>query len=213
MMAVPAAKYLVCFDKLDNDPAAEQTSVSAIVAFQPPPIDSEDSERDWVSKIDEGYRRGKEEGFASARDLFESQLDEVRRQHDQAIESARAQWAQETADKLATQISAAFQTMETQIAESIVRVLRPVILAAVRDDAIRSLATCLAKLRSGGGGRLISIAGPQALLQELQKRLPESDSSLEFLPGQMADIRVTADQTVIDTQIQSWVSALEPNAG
>ena len=213
MMAVPAAKYLVCFDKPDNEPAFDEAPVPPIVAFQPLPAESDERERDTAAKIEEAYQRGKDEGFASARSLFETELDEARRRHEQAIESARAEWTRETADKLANQVSAAFQTVESLIAESVSRLLRPVFLTAVREDAIRSLASCLAKLRSGDSGRLISITGPQALLEELRKRLPESEAALEFLPSQAADIRVIAGQTIIDTQIQSWVSALEPNAG
>lgn len=210
-MAVPAAKYLVCFDKPDNDPALEQKPVSTVVAFQPLPVENEDLERDWATKIEDAYRRGKEEGFTSARAAFENELDEAGRRHERAIEDARAQWTQETADRLAAQIADAFRTIEAQIAEGVSRLLRPFIQTAVREDAIRSLASCLEKLRSAGGERLISVTGPQALLEELQKRLPESGPSLEFLPSLTADIRVIADQTVIDTQIQSWVSTLEPN--
>jgi hypothetical protein len=203
-MAVSAAKYLVCFDKTESSPPPDRTPPPPIIA-EPPPLEEVDS----TEQIEEAYQRGREEGFASAREAFEAELAEERRRLEQEMATGRSQWVQEVVERLERQIPAAFEAIEAQIAESISRVLRPAIFAAVREEMISSLAANLRKLRSGEGAPLITVSGPSELLDNLRERAPELENSIEFVPGQTVEVKAIADQTVLDSQIQAWSSMLE----
>jgi hypothetical protein len=46
------------------------------------------------------------------------------------------------------------------------------------------------------------------MLDKLRLRLPELESAIEFLPNDNVEVKVIADQTVFESQIQAWISVL-----
>ena len=205
-MAVPAARYLVRFDKSERDRVSDRKPQEAIVVCQTPVVEDDSADR-----LQEAYCRGKEEGLAIARAAFENDLAEERCRFEQEMEVARSRWTEEVVERLADQIPVAFQDVEARIAASVARILRPALLAAVRDEVIASLTASLPKLRSGDGGRMIAISGSNAMLDKLRGRVPELEMAIEFLPSDNVEVKAIADQTVLDSQIQAWLSMLETN--
>lgn len=206
-MAVPAARYLVCFDQSECDQSSDRQAQEATM-LAPEPVEEEDP----VERVQDAFSRGKEEGLAIARAAFDGDLAEQRRRFEKEMEVARTQWTDEVVERLVEQIPTAFREVEARIAASVARILRPALLAAVRDDVIASLTSNLPKLRSGDGSRMIAISGPRTMLEKLRQRMPELETAVEFRPGHGVEVKAIADQTVLDSQIQSWLSMLESGA-
>lgn len=206
-MAVPAARYLVRFDEPERDLAADPPVQESAVVCQAPVIEDDSAER-----LLEAHRRGKEEGVAIARVVFERELAEARRGFAEQMEAARVRWNDEVIEKLANQMPAAFHDVEARIAACVSRILRPALLSAIRDEIISSLMSGFAKLRSGDSGHMISVSGSNAMLDKLRERLPELEMAIEFLPSDNVEVRATADQTVLESQIQAWLSVLDTGA-
>jgi hypothetical protein len=153
-MAVPAARYLVCFDEVERDLGDGLQMQEAIVVCEAPVV-----EDDSAARLAEAYCRGKEEGLVIARAAFERDLAEGRRAFAEQMEVAQSRWIEEVVERLANQIPAAFQDVEARIAACVSRILKPALLAAMRDEVVSSLTLGLAKLRSGESGHIISVSG------------------------------------------------------
>lgn len=203
-MAVPAARYLVHFDEGERGRDSERRAQESVIVSDPQVVEDNSAER-----LQEAYLRGRDEGLAVARDGFDKDVAEVRHRFEEEMEVARARWAEEITNRLADQIPAAFRDVEERIALSVARILRPTLLAAVREDVLASLTSTLRKLRSGDGGHVICISGSGQMLEELRGRLPELERAIEFLPSQDIEVKATADQTILESQMCAWASLLD----
>jgi hypothetical protein len=55
----------------------------------------------------------------------------------------------------------------------------------------------------------MEIVGPEDLLKALQAKLGPEATNVRFSAGAGCDVRVTADQTVLETRLGAWVAKIE----
>lgn len=143
---------------------------------------------------------------AAARAAFEAERARDAEAFEAHLALVRQQWAAESAETLSAGLKAAIAEMEERIANATGRLLLPFLNEAVRAKAVEDLSANITRLLRAPQAPTLRISGPQDLLDMLRTRCGEI--GIEFVPTTDVDVRVTADDTVIETQLSAWRSRL-----
>jgi hypothetical protein len=157
-------------------------------------------------EIEQAFARGLEQGQASARASLEAKLDCQQKQFESAL-AAERQARQAEAAKFAAALAAGFVSLERTIADSVGRLLRPFLAARARAQAVADLRAALVALLGKEPGIALTITGPEPLLAALRDTLPEA--AIRYLANSDCEIRVTANETVLETRLGAWLAGLE----
>jgi hypothetical protein len=200
MSATPAAPYLTEFD------TGGGRSVLAMVG-----------RRDRISKeeaarIAEAHASGAESGKAAALATMEAKLEEQRALSAQQLEAEREVWAAREGQKLAAQLTAGLNALEAQIGDAAARVLAPFLDAQVSRRAVAQLRSELEVLLTKDARLSLSIAGPEDLLQALREELADKACSVTYAASDACDVRISADQTLLETRLAAWKAGIEEAA-
>lgn len=198
MSATPAANYLTEFG------AGADRSALAFVGRSMSHADDE------AARIAEAHARGIEAGKAAALATTEAKLEEQRAHFARQLEAERASWAVQEGEKLSAQLVSGLCALEAQIGDAAARVLAPFLDAQLCRQAVAGLAAELEVLLAKDAGLHVSIAGSEDLLQALRKELHDKAAgSVTYVAGDGCDVRVSADQTLLETRLAAWKAGIE----
>ena len=207
MIPRPVAHYLVHFESL------------AHMAFQsePPPGDSgadlleEQKDDDPEETLRTAREEGFAEGIAAAGKEREVQLAQERQAFELRLAAERENWAHEESEKLAEKIEAAFGEIESNIAECVARILKPIVIDSARTKIVGLLADAIGVLLRGQNCPALAIAGPEDLLTALRERLSPLSAAFNYSFNESVDVRVTAGETLIESQLAAIAARIEAN--
>lgn len=169
----------------------------------PPP--APEPEAAPVNLLEDAYRRGHAAGVAEG----EARLAEERVRSAIRLGEERAKWSDQQAVAIVNGFETACREIETNIASSVARILLPFLAEAVRDKAIGSLVEQIAALTGNSPVPVFKVTGPRELLDLVRAQLEASRrTGIEYEPAETFEVRVVADQTVIETQISAWSERL-----
>lgn len=156
--------------------------------------------------LDEAYRRGYAAGLAEGN----AGLAEERVRGAVRLGEERAKWFDQQAVAIVNGFSTACRELETNIAGSVARILQPFLADAVRDKAIEALVEQISALTCSSPVPVFRISGPGDLLDRVKAQLDTTRrTGIEYQVADTLEIRVVADQTVIETQMQAWTARLK----
>jgi hypothetical protein len=159
-----------------------------------------------VNLLDEAYRRGYAAGLAEG----DAKLAEERVRSAIRLGEERAKWSDQQAVAIVNGFDAACREIETNIASSVARILLPFLAESVRDKAINSLVEQISALTGSSPVPVFKITGPGELLDLVRLQLESTRrSGIAYETADTFEVRVVADQTVIETQISAWKDRLE----
>ncbi|WP_027572787.1 hypothetical protein [Bradyrhizobium sp. WSM1743] len=159
-----------------------------------------------VNLLDDAYRRGHAAGVAEG----EAKLAEERVRSAIRLGEERAKWSDQQAVAIVSGFEAACREIETNIASSVARILLPFLTEAVRDKAIGSLVEQVAALTGNSPVPVFKVTGPSELLDLVKTQLEASRrTGIAYEAAEISEVRVVADQTVIETQISAWSERLK----
>ncbi|RXH41784.1 hypothetical protein [Bradyrhizobium zhanjiangense] len=171
--------------------------------LQPP---SPAAEAPPVNLLDDAYRRGHAAGVAEG----EARLAEERVRSAIRLGEERAKWSDQQAATIVNGFETACREIETNIASSVARILLPFLTEAVRDKAIESLVEQIAALTGNSPGPVFKVTGPSELLDLVKAQLEKARrTGIAYEAADTFEVRVVADQTVIETQISAWSERLK----
>jgi hypothetical protein len=162
------------------------------------------AEEQAASMVDEAFARGERAGRAAAAADLEKRLSEAKASAEERLAAEQQRWKSEHADELAARLASGIEELESRIASAAARVLTPFVTAELRTGMIDALGDSIRTLLSGGAKAALRIRGPQDLLAELRSKLGDVSVTIEWEESRDADVRVIADQTMIETEIQKW---------
>jgi len=203
-MPVPAAARLVEFSAM---PIAEP-SRPAIQIFARPKSQSEIAAEREAERVAEAYLRGRNEGLDTARAEYQAKLKEAEAAFEGRLGAERLAWASEQGARLAEQVDGAFDALNSDIGDAVASILSPFIETALRARMVEELLRTLEKVLKGGRPQTLKIKGPEDLLQAIRRALGESAAAVEFETTEDVDVRVVADRTVIETQLDAWLQRI-----
>jgi hypothetical protein len=173
---------------------------------QPQPAPAPRTEAPQANLLDEAYRRGYAAGLAEGN----AGLAEERVRSAVRLGEERAKWSDQQAVAIVNGFSAACRELEANIAGSVARILQPFLADAVRDKAVTALIEQISALTCSSPVPVFRISGPGDLLERVRAQLEAAGrTGAEYQAADTLEIRVVADQTVIETQMQAWTARLK----
>lgn len=133
---------------------------------------------------------------------------EDRARFDEELAEHRRSWAETEGEQLARQVTEAVTNLEVRIADTAARAIGPFLALPLRTKALSELGTTILSLIADREHPTLQISGPQDLLDQLRAHLGDSAAAISFQVGETTDVRVTANSTVIETQLRAWLDRL-----
>ncbi|MGF3024623.1 hypothetical protein ACQVP2_17580 [Methylobacterium aquaticum] len=152
--------------------------------------------------------RGRQQGLAEAREEAEIARLRAAEAAEARLAEARRHWSEAEAEALADGFSAALRALDAALSDRIARLLVPVLTDALRRQAVAELSGALARLLSEPQAANVRVSGPEDLLAALAARLGPLAAAVTFTASETAEVQVSADQTVIETQLGAWTRLL-----
>ncbi len=125
--------------------------------------------------------------------------------HARQLGERERQIAEQTTDVIVERLAAGLATINETVGHHVARVLARFLESAVRERAIDELSETLAALLADGHATQIRVSGPADLVERLRSVATTAGVSLEAVIGESADVRVTVDDTSIETRIRAWM--------
>ncbi|MBW7972145.1 hypothetical protein [Bradyrhizobium sp. BR 10289] len=170
------------------------------------PAPAPEPEAPQVNPLDDAYRRGHAAGVAEG----DARVAEERVRSAIRLGEERSKWSDQQAAAIVSGFETACREIETNIASSVARILLPFLADAVRDKAIGSLVEQIAALTGNSPMPVFKVTGPSELLDLVRTQLEASRrTGIEYEAAETVEVRVVADQTVIETQIAAWGERLK----
>lgn len=204
--AKPAEKPKVPESQIPASKIPEPMAKQQEIRREPQPAPPSRAETPQPNLLDEAYRRGYAAGLAEGN----AGLAEERVRSAVRLGEERAKWSDQQAVAIVNGFGAACREIETNIASSVARILQPFLADAVRDKAVEALIEQIAALTSSSPVPVFRISGPGDVLERVREQLRTTGrTGVEYQQAETLEIRVVADQTVIETQIQAWTARLK----
>jgi flagellar biosynthesis/type III secretory pathway protein FliH len=166
---------------------------------------AQEAEAPSVNLLEDAYRRGHAAGLAEG----DARVAEERVRSAIRLGEERSKWSDQQAVAIVNGFEAACRELETNIASSVARILLPFLADAVRDKAIESLVEQIAALTGNAPVPVFKVTGPRELLDLVRTQLEASRrTGIQYEAADTFEVRVVADQTVIETQISAWSERL-----
>ncbi|MGX7708853.1 hypothetical protein [Methylobacterium sp. Gmos1] len=148
--------------------------------------------------------RGRQQGLAEAREEAAIARHHAAEAAEARLAEARRHWNEAEAEALADGFAASLRALDAALSDRIARLLVPVLTDALRRQAVAELSGALARLLAEPQAANVRVSGPEDLLAALAGRLGPLAASVSFTASETPEVQVSADQTVIDTQLGAW---------
>ena len=170
------------------------------------PLPAPEAEAPSANLLEDAYRRGHAAGVAEG----DARVAEERVRSAIRLGEERAKWSDQQAATIVGGFETACREIETNIASSVALILLPFLADAVRDKAIGSLVEQIAALTGNSPVPVFKVTGPSELLELVKTQLGTARrTGFEYEAADTFEVRVVADQTVIETQITAWSERLK----
>jgi flagellar biosynthesis/type III secretory pathway protein FliH len=193
----PVAHYLTDFGIKDFPAELPQMPPSAIPVL---------AEAHWAELIEEAHAKGIAEGRKAAEEQAAAQLEQQQAESQQALAAAREAWTAEAGPRISEQIVSAISQMEQRIADAAERVLRPLMVDAVRAEAIRQLRAILQDLIRSSPDLALQVTGPEDLLDAVRAGIPDSVKTVSYVVSTTTDVQIKAGSSLVETSIGTWLA-------
>ena len=194
MTAIPLARFLVDFGT-DGDRAADGVRAEASAGV----------------RAAESHARGFAEGKAAAEAEFAAKLEAQHQDFERRLAMARQCWAAAEGNALGEALLHAVSELETRLAETTARILRPFLETKIREAAVAELVATIEAILTRDKAAQVEITGRDDLLDVVRARLAGKVQAT-YASSEAGDIRVTIDQTVLETRLGAWMAAIEEAA-
>ncbi|WP_416355093.1 hypothetical protein ACLNGM_11990 [Aureimonas phyllosphaerae] len=130
--------------------------------------------------------------------------------HEGVLAEARRQWVETEGDRLADLVILQMAVFEDALKTTLSSLLRPLVLDARKRMTVDELAGAVKTIAFDGTTVKIAASGPSDLLHSLEDKLGDHARHVSFDPDETyADVRIDANQTVIETRLAAWLKAVE----
>jgi hypothetical protein len=167
-------------------------------------------------KVQEAYQKGLAAGRALEREATEAQAAELAVDFERQVETVRSTFSAALADNLAAELRTAIEAASARLSAHVATALMPFLRDGITQAATTSFVKELGSMIDTTEGLSVEVACPKDIVDLLRERLAEAmaargapPGSVRCVPGDTADIRVTLNETVIETRLAEWLSRLE----
>ncbi len=167
-------------------------------------------------RVQEAYQKGLAAGRALEREATEAQAAELAVDFERQLEEVRSTFSAALAENLAAELRTSIEAAGARLSSHVATALMPFLREGITQAAIESFVKELGGMIDTTEGLSVEVACPKNLIDLVRERLAEAmaargapPGSVRCVPGDTADIRVTLNETVIETRLAEWLSRLE----
>lgn len=167
-------------------------------------------------RLQEAYQRGVAAGRTLEREAAEAQAAELAVDLERRLDDVRTTFSTGLADGIVGELRTGIEAASTRISAHVATALVPFLRDGITRTAIASFVEELGDMIDTTEGLSVEIACPKEIIEPLRERLGgvmaargAPPGSVRCVPGDTADIRVTLNETVIETRLADWLSRLE----
>jgi hypothetical protein len=153
----------------------------------------------------EGYERGRAMAEAALAQRFQEQ----ERHLDERLDAMRREWVAQQADHLERTLAESVTAMQAELADAVARTLLPFVERRLRQDALDEIALATEDLVKESLPLSIELSGPADLTSELAKRLDGLSTVCRVVANAGVELRVRAENKVLQTRIREFCEMLE----
>ncbi len=193
---------------VEKQPRASQ--YQPLVEKQPRPTQLQPIvDKQPVVPEDDGYERGLAEGYAVAKAEFDKKIELEQQSFADRVAEERQKLLNETATKLAADVTEAGNELQSKIAGVTARILEPMILNVAQRQAVNNFIDHLSSISTDVRRPVLRLTGPAELLELIRTKLGVRAIAIELRPGPEVEASITIDQVVLETQLQAWTDRLK----
>lgn len=205
-MGYPVHKFLEEFD-------AEHAQAGDFTERRWPPPKPTQAEAASTERADAAYTRGYEAGKSSAEARLSAELAALHAEHAESMERSRALLGDGLAEKLASELRRQIAAVHVSVSDQIVSALLPLMHRVLTEASMRELAEELGQFLNEAGALTVELRGPQELMERVRRRLTEMERQgmlreeprLKCVVDEVAELRATANDTVIEARVMDWI--------
>ncbi len=153
------------------------------------------------------------EALAAAQSAFEASRAADLAAFEQRLAERETEILASIGETLARQAGAGLEAIEERIGLQVGTVLMRFLDHAVRERAVGELTETVAALIAGGTATRIRIAGSAALTERVAAAIAPLGVPVERADSDAAEISMTIDETVVETNIAAWMDRLMAEVG
>ena len=169
-----------------------------------------------ASRLQDSYQQGVAAGRAQERREIDTQTAELSIDFERRLEDARGGFSKALAEQLADEVRTGIERARLAISTHVATALVPLLRASVTQAAIASFVAELSDLVEITEGVAIDVACPRELVELVREALGDAmarrgapPGSVRCIPGDVAEVRVKLNDTVIETRLADWLSRLD----
>jgi hypothetical protein len=204
MIAYPIGRYLVQFGAEEEVVVEEDLDV----ILQPLSTKAEDLIENREAELEAAREEGRAEARAAAQIHLEAILQDQRLDYEKRLGEERHLWIAEESDKLSASLTSALSQLEELVTSSVEAILRPFVIDSLRRQMVDELASNISTLLASDYP-LIQISGSADILTVLKDKFASSQATIDYKPDDAADVRIVAQNTVIESQLRAWIKRFD----
>jgi hypothetical protein len=169
-----------------------------------------------ASRLQDSYQQGVAAGRAQERQEIETQTAELSIDFERRVEEVRSTFSKALAEQLADEVRVGIERARLAMSTHVATALMPFLRAGVTEAAIASFVAELGDMVELTEGMSIEVACPRELVEPVREALGEAmgrrgapPGSVRCIPGDIAEVRVKVNDTVIETRLAEWLSRLD----
>ncbi len=116
-------------------------------------------------------------------------------------------------EALSAEILAGLAAIEERVGDQVGTVLMHFLGNAVRERAVSELGEAVAALFTGATATRVRIAGPAVLCDRVAAAVAEAGVPVERADQATAEVSVTIDDTIVETNVSAWMDRLMAEVG
>lgn len=198
MQTSPLVQHLI---DLNGDDAAPSGTAAGVLA----PFGATHSAVRIAAADAAGFERGRQSTDAERAAV----LSELETRHAHDLAEARRQWSEAEASRVATHLESSVAAMRVELAAAIARVLVPFVADRLRNDAVEDMVAAAESLVADAMPLTIEVSGPADLTAVLARRLETLGTVVRVAGASDAELRVRADERILETRMKEWLAQIE----
>ena len=169
-----------------------------------------------ANRLQDSYQQGVAAGRAQERQQIETETAELSIDFERRLEEVRRVFSKALAEQLADEVRTGIERARLAISTHVATALVPFLRAGVTKAAVASFVAELSDMVELTEGMAIDVACPRELVEPLREALGDAmgrrgapPGSVRCIPGDVAEVRVKINDTVIETRLADWLSRLD----
>jgi hypothetical protein len=166
--------------------------------------------QDVDQRIADAFERGLNQGLEAARAEAAAARARAMAERDEAERSEQLAFQERQYHRIADEIAAGLEEIETRVADAAARILAPWLADRRVAEAMAAFHDGVTRLLAQGSPAVLKISGPEHLLNIVRDRLAARAVAVEYTTVSAVEVKATLGHTTIETQLQPFADALQP---